>query len=391
MKSLIIYVLLAFLIALFPQLNLSAETNIVLYKVQDDNTALRPEPYKDSGIVESLCADTIVACTETVTNDFGNIWMKTLSGNYIYSERLTECPLRQDGIYSFKNLDSQLYLNLDINHIQQISNHTRLTSFKYDPSSLKTQLFRIHFVSDYQALILAVDNSNSYAINVTYNNIAGSRAEVYHTSLNVEPWIIHSPSKYNYEFSLASNNTMFLTAQGDMQNIVINTAKDCLQLWYLQAANVDTSISFTPNRNAPDLNSFYYSPPTNCFPFKNGNCCWYVYGRANEILGYKPDFNGNAKSFWDYRNSPLYYGYSETTPKRGSVAVWSNINFGHVAIVEEIYPDGSILVSESSYGGYNDGSYFKTRLYSSIDNMKTIYDADNNPLSLLGFIYLLPE
>lgn len=156
---------------------------------------------------------------------------------------------------------------------------------------------------------------------MTHNHIPGSKAEEYHSSLNIEPWIIHSPNIYNYTFTLASNKSMRLTTQSSMENIIIDTAKDSLQTWFLQTANVDTSNLFTATTTPPSLTSFYYLPPTNRFPFNNGNCTWWAYGRANEILNYKPDFNGNAEDFWNYRNSYLYYGYSETVLKSGSVVV----------------------------------------------------------------------
>lgn len=57
-------------------------------------------------------------------------------------------------------------------------------------------------------------------------------------------------------------------------------------------------------------------------------------------------------------NAELWYGntsdgYSRgSTPKLGAVICWhSTRSGGHVAIVEEIYPDGTINTSNSAYGG----------------------------------------
>ena len=52
-------------------------------------------------------------------------------------------------------------------------------------------------------------------------------------------------------------------------------------------------------------------------------------------------------------------GYKRgSTPKLGAIACWSlgvvgigNDGAGHVAVVEQINSDGSIIVSESNYGG----------------------------------------
>ena len=92
------------------------------------------------------------------------------------------------------------------------------------------------------------------------------------------------------------------------------------------------------------------------------NCVGYAWGRFREILGKSPALSrNNAENWWGYKD-----GYSRgQTPKLGAVACWSkgvvgngSDGAGHVAIVEEIYSDGSFLVSQS---GYNN----KKRFYTS--------------------------
>lgn len=67
---------------------------------------------------------------------------------------------------------------------------------------------------------------------------------------------------------------------------------------------------------------------------------------------------------------------SGMVPKLGAVAVWKTSGSGHVATVEEIYPDGSVLCAESGYNAY----IWRTRKYS-----KTMYKPG---YTFLGFIYL---
>lgn len=88
------------------------------------------------------------------------------------------------------------------------------------------------------------------------------------------------------------------------------------------------------------------------------NCVGYAVGRFNEIAGseiceyLKPV---NAERFIDYA---LQQGLKiSKKPRPGACAVWrggdtnqGSDGAGHVAIVEEIYDDGSILTSESGYG-----------------------------------------
>ena len=77
------------------------------------------------------------------------------------------------------------------------------------------------------------------------------------------------------------------------------------------------------------------------------NCVGYAYGRFNEIVGQgkmvylSPD---DAGKFMNYA-APCKTG---KIPKLGACMVWKDSQGpGHVAIVEKINPDGSIVTSES--------------------------------------------
>ena len=94
------------------------------------------------------------------------------------------------------------------------------------------------------------------------------------------------------------------------------------------------------------------------------NCTCYCWGRFWEIAGggsdTRPNLStGNAEDWWGASD-----GYSRgSTPALGATLCLADGPYsgeGHVATVEEIFPDGSITVSESAWGYY----YFKTeRLY----------------------------
>lgn len=76
-----------------------------------------------------------------------------------------------------------------------------------------------------------------------------------------------------------------------------------------------------------------------------GNCTWYAYGRASEILG-KPlntNFRWDAARWWDVNKSGNYYPYG-STPKVGAIACYSD----HVAIVESV-SGSTVYVSESGW------------------------------------------
>ena len=89
------------------------------------------------------------------------------------------------------------------------------------------------------------------------------------------------------------------------------------------------------------------------------NCVGYAHGRALEIGGATSNLKlptCNAEDWYSVAQSNgLKVG---KTPKKGATIVWVSGNFwngadgcGHVGTVEEVYSDGSILVSQSNYGG----------------------------------------
>lgn len=149
------------------------------------------------------------------------------------------------------------------------------------------------------------------------------------------------------------------------------------------------SASFVPRTSAPALDHPYYSTEN---PYSNhggiGNCAWYAFGRAHEILGYSPSFSGNASLWWNDRNS--YAGFGDE-PRVGAIAVWDGIGAsasGHVAVVEKV--DGNqITISESSYNGVSyTGTYWGSRTYSE-SYLKNGLSYRGSPLYLLGYIYLI--
>ena len=96
-----------------------------------------------------------------------------------------------------------------------------------------------------------------------------------------------------------------------------------------------------------------------CIP----NCVGYAWGRVYEITGKRPTLSrNNAEDWWAYND-----GYERgTVPKLGAVICWrkgaagnQSDGAGHVAVVERINPDGSILTSNSNY----KGTVFYTRTF----------------------------
>ncbi|WP_413176349.1 Calx-beta domain-containing protein [Anabaena azotica] len=104
-----------------------------------------------------------------------------------------------------------------------------------------------------------------------------------------------------------------------------------------------------------------------------GNCTWYVNGRL-EQLGYSASaldkLSGNAYE-WDNQAQAAGLQFSNT-PKVGAIAQWES---GHVAVVERVNSDGTIVISESSYSAVSGSAYdylYHTRTISATSPDKYI-------------------
>ena len=142
---------------------------------------------------------------------------------------------------------------------------------------------------------------------------------------------------------------------------------------------------YVKRTTAPSKDSKYYYSDNIFYQCGYGmpNCTAYAWGRWYELLGSKPKlYTGNAETW--YPKGTSYDGYKRgQTPKLGAVACWakgvagkSSDGAGHVAIVEEIYSDGSILTSNSAWKGTN----FYTKKLAKGYNV--------NGYTFQGFIYL---
>ena len=81
-----------------------------------------------------------------------------------------------------------------------------------------------------------------------------------------------------------------------------------------------------------------------------GNCTWYAFERRKELGRPIGSFWGNGA---DWARSGAAAGATvNKTPAPGAI-MQNGGGYGHVAIVETVNPDGSIVVSEMNYAGFN--------------------------------------
>ena len=139
------------------------------------------------------------------------------------------------------------------------------------------------------------------------------------------------------------------------------------------------SVGYVPRTTNPGTGGRFYGYD-NPFPEPGWNCTWYAFGRAYEILGYKPNFYGNARDWWGNNQRTKTFP-TGSEPRPGAIACWwgnSAYIYGHVAVVEKV-ENGVVYTSSSSYGTAGKGSRWS---YSFR------YDRMENVPGFQGYIYL---
>ena len=156
---------------------------------------------------------------------------------------------------------------------------------------------------------------------------------------------------------------------------------------FRMASLLNTGGGFTRRTTAPEYgNVYYYNGAYNPFayyPNLIGECTWYVWGRAYEILGHRPNIsNRYAKDFYAYNVNSGAYPYGNE-PKLGAIACFAPNNHayetGHVAIVEAVGGDGSVILSEYNFVSRH---VFSANRYLNPTEARTWVQ---------GYIYLRPD
>ena len=150
------------------------------------------------------------------------------------------------------------------------------------------------------------------------------------------------------------------------------------------------AITFTPRLDDSGMKNSVYWYSGNLFSqsgYGLPNCTTYACGRQYEILGKPPTWLGlgNAKEWYPYAQdvTPQLCG---KTPKLGAILCTYYSVGGHVAVVEQINEDRSIVVSQSGYGSK---TYFWTEtLYPPY---LSSWAKDREGAYVQGFIYLTED
>ena len=153
-------------------------------------------------------------------------------------------------------------------------------------------------------------------------------------------------------------------------------------------------------------NSYFYdqgSPEKLAYTDFEGECSWYAGHRAREILatmGSSKEWNSMPDG-GQYCTTPVEVtsGTFQTSndpasPRPGSLISWNDPgDYGHVAVVEEVYEDGSILVSEGyiSLGIVSGRSELNSYMNSMGTRSGRKYNCEGNNSGCFHTITLTPD
>ena len=131
---------------------------------------------------------------------------------------------------------------------------------------------------------------------------------------------------------------------------------------------------------------------------KFGNCTWYAYGRAKQILyqvhasgeitdeqlkqklNILQSIGGNGNQWYPSNTSLGSAGFPYgSTPRIGAIVGWSGGTYGHVSIVETVNADGSFYTSDGGRGFSNPQGYGYVHVRNNSANGQTVQ----------GFIYII--
>lgn len=143
----------------------------------------------------------------------------------------------------------------------------------------------------------------------------------------------------------------------------------------------DSSSASTNNSSSSNTNASQAPAPSSQSSYGQnyytwGDCTWYAFERRKELGKAVGNNWGNATS---WASKARGEGHSvSNTPSVGAIIqsnAWTNNSYGmgHVGVVEQVNPDGSILVSEMNFGGGQGNKAFRTINASSVSSHNFIH------------------
>ncbi|MEM9539822.1 MAG: S8 family serine peptidase [Cyanobacteria bacterium P01_E01_bin.42] len=106
--------------------------------------------------------------------------------------------------------------------------------------------------------------------------------------------------------------------------------------------------------------------------YTEGNCTWYAHGRVLELGGNRAalqSMRGNANQWHQQISNGTQI---VSSPQVGDIAQWTSNGANHVAVVEKVNDNGTIVISESHWKSEYSGSTYLGRNNGTLHNVRTI-------------------
>jgi surface antigen len=110
-------------------------------------------------------------------------------------------------------------------------------------------------------------------------------------------------------------------------------------------------LSIAPSAQAAEVQGFYTGPPVSGNTYAWGNCTYWAFAQRLWASKPIPTSWGNANT-WDDRARADGYAVDHT-PQAGAVFQTDDGQWGHVAYVTEVKPDGSWTITEMNAPNLN--------------------------------------
>lgn len=271
--------------------------------------------------------------------------------------------------------------------------------------------------------ILVDSDGNIFSTEYDSWNCKGSTTCTYTKKPNGETHTVTISDTYLSRAAGGHGRGMSQIAAADMANqgsdyksILLYFYSDGVQLSNLTSSSTGiTGQKYTStaviHNNSTDLynSSFYNKNASNL-----GQCVWYARSRAQEILFYSnmpTDLKnvainsikttyGNGEAWFKNPDGNIFAKSTDVTqPRAGAIVSWSGgvdectPNCGHVAIVEAVNPDGTVVISEGWKKGSWDSMSWSSVGYQTktvtLDYIKYHTNRSGDQYYFNGYVYLL--
>lgn len=309
------------------EVEVSESTNKHLTQLKDELTSAKNDLEKLSNETKSLkeAYDKINTDSETTSDTVKNAQDKTK----LEKEKLEKMGFSEEEI----NKDAgELFQNTSTG---ELLGHTDSTVVNYKLEAAKAQLRLENASTEVEKAKARYDKASADENNKRQE--VETKEKEYNTAVDEAKKEAQS-IKVNYNTSEYSPVTTNLTySTGD----------------YISAGAPVSSVPSGFNINTPIDTSNYTSAT---YPW--GQCTWYVFNRAAQLgISFSPTMGNGGdwrfKEGYTVNNTPEVGDALSFAPGQAGAAAF----YGHVAFVEDVKPDGSILISESNVQGLGVVSY----------------------------------